>query len=166
MLCWVITLTYHIHSCLFMVSNHAHNVKSRTQSSGATGSGKEWIVSISFNDKDVWTYYGFACFLNWKDTLSNNTSLLQYFPATASLLSNSEIIIYLGKHVHVCHVMFGLYVARKWDLRKAEQMFRQAMTYRQTMRLDHIIDEYDPPEVCINVASSLQHASIKISKCM
>ena len=62
--------------------------------------------------------------------------------------------------------MFGLYVARKWDLRKAEQMFRQAMTYRQTMRLDHIIDEYDPPEVCINVTSNIQHASIKISTCM
>ncbi|XP_067934790.1 retinal-binding protein-like isoform X1 [Watersipora subatra] len=38
-------------------------------------------------------------------------------------------------------------LARKWDLKKAETMFRKACKFRETMRLDHIVEEYKEPEV-------------------
>jgi len=37
--------------------------------------------------------------------------------------------------------------ARKWDLPKAEQMFRSTLAFRQQWRLDTIVDEYKPPQV-------------------
>jgi len=37
--------------------------------------------------------------------------------------------------------------ARKWDLPKAEQMFRNTLDFRQQWRLDTIVDEYKPPQV-------------------
>jgi len=52
-----------------------------------------------------------------------------------------------GNPIHTDRELSKFCFARKWDVRKAEAMFRQSMTYRETMRIDHIIEEYDPPEV-------------------
>lgn len=44
------------------------------------------------------------------------------------------------------------FIARKWDLKKAEVMFRDAVAFREKMRLDHILEEYEPSEVKLSSA--------------
>ena len=37
--------------------------------------------------------------------------------------------------------------ARKWDLAKAEEMFRNALAFRAKWKLDTILEDYKPPQV-------------------
>ncbi|KAF6029885.1 hypothetical protein EB796_011822 [Bugula neritina] len=58
-----------------------------------------------------------------------------------------EDILKPGYYLHADSELVKFCFARKWDLKKSESMFRQAMKLRETRRLDHILEEYEEPEV-------------------